>query len=102
STLDPAGTSVDVDGRPRDIDDPAVADSGAGPAPRGERAACAPQAPPPPACPADLNASGSVDASDLAVLLNNWAGSGIGDLDGSGTVDAADLAALLNAWGACP
>ncbi|MFN5496668.1 MAG: GC-type dockerin domain-anchored protein, partial [bacterium] len=87
---------------PRYIDDPAVADSGAGTAPIVDRGAFERQAPPPPACPADLNASGSVDASDLAVLLTNWAGSGSGDLDGSGTVDAADLAALLNAWGACP
>jgi len=102
NALVPAGTSVDFDGLPRYIDDPAVADSGAGTAPIVDRGAFERQAPPPPACPADLNASGSVDASDLAVLLNNWAGSGSGDLDGSGTVDAADLAALLNAWGACP
>lgn len=49
--------------------------------------------------PADLNGDGSVDASDLAILLSNWGGSGIGDIDGSGTVDAGDLAALLGAWG---
>ena len=24
------------------------------------------------ACPADLDASGTVDASDLAILLGNW------------------------------
>jgi hypothetical protein len=49
--------------------------------------------------PADLNGDGSVDASDLAILLSNWGGSGAGDIDGSGTVDAGDLSALLSAWG---
>ncbi len=47
----------------------------------------------------DLNGDGVVDAADVAILLNNWGGSGIGDIDGSGVVDAADVAALLNAWG---
>ena len=47
----------------------------------------------------DLNGDGAVDASDVAILLNNWGGSGLGDIDGSGIVDAADVAALLNAWG---
>lgn len=53
-----------------------------------------------PPCPADLDASGVVDAADLAALLGAWNTAG-GDLDGSGTTDAADLAALLGAWGAC-
>ncbi len=47
----------------------------------------------------DLNGDGVVDASDVAILLNNWGGSGLGDIDGNGVVDAADVAALLNAWG---
>ncbi|MSR40564.1 MAG: hypothetical protein EXS10_01500 [Phycisphaerales bacterium] len=47
----------------------------------------------------DLNGDGVVNAADLAILLNNWGGSGLGDLDGNGYVDAADVAALLNAWG---
>ncbi len=47
----------------------------------------------------DLNGDGIVDAADVAILLNNWGGSGIGDIDGNGVVDAADVAALLNAWG---
>jgi hypothetical protein len=56
----------------------------------------------PPACPADLDASGAVDAADLAALLGDWdlAGSSA-DLDGDGVVGASDLAAMLNAWGAC-
>lgn len=50
--------------------------------------------------PADLDGNGTIDAADLAALLNSW-GKCAGctaDLDGNGTVDAADLAILLNAW----
>ena len=54
-----------------------------------------------PECPADLNDSGTVDASDLAILLGGWGGAA-GDLNGSGSTDASDLAILLGAWGACP
>ena len=36
---------------------------------------------------------------DLALLLNNWGGTGTGDIDGDGTVGGGDLAALLNNWG---
>lgn len=49
--------------------------------------------------PADLNGDGSVDGSDLAILLNQWGGSGNADLDGDGSVGGGDLAILLNAWG---
>ena len=55
------------------------------------------------ACPADLDGSGSVDAADLAAVLNGW-GSCKGcdaDLNADGVVDAADLATVLNAWGPC-
>jgi hypothetical protein len=51
-------------------------------------------------CPADLDDSGSVDASDLAAALGAWGTAG-GDIDGDGSTDAADLAALLAAWGDC-
>jgi hypothetical protein len=40
-----------------------------------------------------------VDSSDLAMLLNNWGGSGVGDIDQDGAVGAQDIAALLGAWG---
>ena len=53
----------------------------------------------PPCAPADLNCSGAVDSADLATLLNNWGGTGLGDLDGNGTIDSADLAQMLNSWG---
>lgn len=56
----------------------------------------------PPACPADLDDNGQVDAADLAALLGAWGGTGAGDIDGDGSVGASDLAAMLNAWGACP
>ena len=49
----------------------------------------------------DLDADGSVGASDLAILLAAW-GACAGcpaDLDGDGSVGASDLAVLLAAWG---
>jgi hypothetical protein len=49
--------------------------------------------------PADLNGDGFVTAQDLAILLGNWGGTGIGDINLDGTVSAPDLGALLNAWG---
>ncbi|MSR44678.1 MAG: hypothetical protein EXS15_04875 [Phycisphaerales bacterium] len=54
----------------------------------------------PPACPADLNGDGFVDASDLAAVLGGW-GTESGDTNGDLTTDAADLAAVLSAWGTC-
>ncbi|MBL9147741.1 MAG: hypothetical protein JNM94_03525 [Phycisphaerae bacterium] len=54
-----------------------------------------------PACPADLDNSGTIDGADLGLLLGNWGGSGTGDIDGNGSVDGADLGQLLGAWGAC-
>lgn len=98
----PVGTTVDRDGAPRFVDDPSTADTGAGTAPIVDRGAYEFQPPPPPACPADLDGNGTVDAADLAGLLAAWGSSGSpADLDGNGTVDAADLAALLGAWGNC-
>ena len=52
-------------------------------------------------CLGDFDGSGTVDGSDLAVLLGAW-GSGGADLTGDGLTDAADLGVLLGAWGACP
>ena len=56
-----------------------------------------------PACPADLNGDGNVEAADLAQLLGSW-GSCDGcpaDFDNDGTVGASDLAFLLGSWGMC-
>jgi len=49
--------------------------------------------------PADLDGDGTVNASDLAILLGNWGGTGAGDINGDGSVDAGDLAILLSNWG---
>ncbi len=51
-------------------------------------------------CPADFDASGSVDVSDLLTLLAAWGGSD-GDINGDGTTDNTDLLELLAAWGPC-
>lgn len=51
-------------------------------------------------CVGDLDASGSVDGSDLGLLLASWGGPD-GDLSGDGVTDGADLGALLAAWGPC-
>lgn len=54
-------------------------------------------------CPADLDASGAVDAADLGQLLDAWGDTaGVADIDGDGVVSAADLSLLLLAWGVCP
>jgi len=52
-------------------------------------------------CPGDFDSDGTINASDLAILLGNWGGSGAGDINGDAIVDAADLAALLGSWGEC-
>ena len=57
--------------------------------------------PPMSQCPADLNGDTTVDSQDLAILLGNWGGAGVGDINGDGTVDSQDLAVMLGAWGPC-
>lgn len=53
-------------------------------------------------CAADLDFTGSVEASDLAILLGAWGtGDPEADLNGNGTVEAADLSLLLGSWGPC-
>ena len=47
----------------------------------------------------DLDGNGTVDASDLAILLGAWGtNTPAKDLNGDGSVNAADLAILLGAW----
>jgi hypothetical protein len=54
-------------------------------------------------CPSDLNQTGSVDISDMLMLLANWDGQGTaGDLDGDGVVGVNDILILLASWGDCP
>jgi hypothetical protein len=54
-------------------------------------------------CPGDFDRNGSVDASDLAVLLGGWGPAPSVELDlvPDGVIDAADLAVLLGGWGPC-
>ena len=52
-------------------------------------------------CPSDLDGSGDVGASDLAVLLGQWGTAGSADLDHDGDVGSSDLAILLGDWGTC-
>ncbi len=47
----------------------------------------------------DLDLDGTVDAADLAIMLNAWGLGGSADLNGDGTVGGQDLAILLNHWG---
>ena len=54
-------------------------------------------------CPSDLDASGSVDFGDVAMLLLMLGDVGSpADLDGSGAVDVSDLSLLLLDYGPCP
>lgn len=65
---------------------------------------------PPPAFVADLNADGSVDGTDLNILLGNWGTSpevghgcdGLqpcaGDINADQMIDGLDLAILLSEW----
>jgi len=45
----------------------------------------------------DINGDGSVDSTDLAILLAAWGGSEV-DFNDDGICDSADLAILLAAW----
>lgn len=46
----------------------------------------------------DINNDGIVNGLDLAMLLSNWGGTGVGDLNFSGVVDGADLTSLFAGW----
>ena len=57
-------------------------------------------------CAADLVSDRTVNAADMAIVLNFWGTNGSQfpgvDIDGDGIVNGSDLAAVLNAWGPCP
>jgi probable HAF family extracellular repeat protein len=57
-----------------------------------------------PPCPGDVDGNGTVDLTDLAILLSNFgtlSGATLedGDLNGDGAVDLTDLAAMLSSFG---
>ncbi len=57
-----------------------------------------------PPCPTDVDGSGSVDFSDLLVVLAAFGPCGgcPADVDGSGSVDFTDLLSVLAGFGPCP
>ncbi|MCH2162249.1 MAG: hypothetical protein MK085_10295 [Phycisphaerales bacterium] len=58
---------------------------------------------PPLPCDADIDGNGTVDASDLGILLAYWGPKPAGgDFNGDGYANAADLGILLASWGPCP
>lgn len=56
-------------------------------------------------CAADLDANGTVDGADLAMVLGHWGqqpySGAPGDVDCNGSVDGVDLAVILGSWGPC-
>jgi hypothetical protein len=96
----PAGVTVDLDGNPRVVEIPGVG-GGTPKAPVVDMGAYETQLPPPPPCPADFDADGTVGPADLAALLGAW-GTAACDLDGDGVTGPGDLASLLGSWGPCP
>ncbi len=60
--------------------------------------------PPPPACPGDLDGSGSVGLGDVAIIITNWGTMNpAGDANGDGSVGLADIAFVIGLWEtACP
>ena len=57
-------------------------------------------------CPGDITNGGTVDATDLSIVVAAWGTNGQGefqaDIDDSGLVDGGDLALVLGGWGPCP
>ena len=101
NTMIPAGVTLDFALLPRRVDITTVTDTGVGTSPIVDMGAFETQAPPPPACPADVNGDLYVDGADMSVVLSGW-GSSAGDVSGDGYTDGVDLAILLSSWGACP
>ncbi len=103
NTAVPKGTTTDLDGNPRFIDDPDTPDTGFGNPPIVDMGAYEFQGASP--CPWDCDGSESTDGTvgivDFLTLLAQWGGPGSCDFDGGG-VGINDFLALLANWGPCP
>ena len=55
-----------------------------------------------PACPADLDGTGTIDFGDLLTALAAFGQTAGGDVDGDGDTDFNDLLAVLSSFGPCP
>jgi len=49
---------------------------------------------------ADLNCDGSVNGTDLGIMLGQWGTNGAADLNRDGVVSGQDLGQLLGSWNA--
>jgi hypothetical protein len=101
NTAVPAGTTTDLDGEPRFVDDPNTTDSGNGGPPVVDMGAYEFQGGS--TCPWDCESDpqGMVGINDFLDLLAQWGTPGSCDFDGSG-VGINDFLALLANWGPCP
>jgi len=53
-------------------------------------------------CPADANGDGSVNVTDLLMVISDWGLSNSpADVNVDGVVDVADMLQMISAWGAC-
>ncbi len=89
-------TPLDLNRRPRFVDDWQVVDSGSGAAPQIDRGCFEFQFVP---CPADFDHSGFVDTDDYSAFVAAFeAGTDNADFDGSGFVDTDDFTAFVMAF----
>ncbi len=100
NTAVPKGTTTDLDGNPRFVDDPDTIDSGNGAPPVVDMGAYEFQGT---SCPWDCEPSpnGDVGINDFLAVLAQWGTPGTCDFDGGG-VGINDFLDLLAAWGPCP
>ena len=99
NTAVPKGTTTDLDGNPRFVDDTATIDTGNGDPPLVDMGVYEFQGR---SCPWDCGDNdGDVGIIDFLVLLAQWGGPGPCDFDGGG-VGINDFLALLANWGPCP
>lgn len=94
---------IDLDGRPRTIDDEDTPDTGIGPAPIVDRGAYEYELVINFDCRADLSLDGSINLDDLSILFACWGVPPCGDINEDGRTDLGDLAVMFANWNAiCP